>query len=191
MRAFAVPSGGLLFPQYFDNGNAAFLDTTLSWNEVAVQFPSEYCQIDMTGTIHCVANAGTTFTHYASRDGALSWDNYTYDLGGEASSIEEWEFQANGEHDLFVLNVRYQSSEGPDVDVLFHTRGYSEDLSPDTMTYIGQGDLDSTSGAGNDIRFDFASLAILRDGGVVVAYHDSTHVDPLFAVELNMPDYQE
>ncbi|MGB1659042.1 MAG: hypothetical protein ACPHHS_00950 [Candidatus Poseidoniaceae archaeon] len=32
MRAFAVPSGGLLFPQYFDNGNAAFLDTTLSWN---------------------------------------------------------------------------------------------------------------------------------------------------------------
>ena len=60
MRAFAVPSGGLLFPQYFDNGNAAFLDTTLSWNEVAVQFPSEYCQIDMTGTIHCVANAGTT-----------------------------------------------------------------------------------------------------------------------------------
>ena len=38
-------------------------DTTLSWNEVAVQFPSEYCQIDMTGTIHCVANSGTTFTH--------------------------------------------------------------------------------------------------------------------------------
>ncbi|MGB0475262.1 MAG: hypothetical protein ACPGJT_00430, partial [Candidatus Poseidoniaceae archaeon] len=103
----------------------------------------------------------------------------------------EWEFQANGEHDLFVLNVRYQSSEGPDVDVLFHTRGYSQDLSPDTLTYIGQGDLDSTSGAGNDIRFDFASLAILRDGGVVVAYHDSTHVDPLFAVELNMPDYKQ
>ena len=49
MRAFAVPSGGLLFPQYFDNGNAAFLDTPLSWNELAVQFPSEYCQIDMTG----------------------------------------------------------------------------------------------------------------------------------------------
>jgi hypothetical protein len=55
------------------------------------------------------------------------------------------------------------------------------------MTYIGQGDLDSTSGAGNDIRFDFASLAILNDGGVVVAYHDSTDPDPLFAVELELP----
>jgi hypothetical protein len=56
------------------------------------------------------------------------------------------------------------------------------------MTYIGQGDLDSTSGAGNDIRFDFASLAILNDGGVVVAYHDSTDPDPLFAVELELPE---
>ena len=46
---------------------------------------------------------------------------------------------------------------------------------------------DSTSGAGNDIRFDFASLALLNDGGVVVAYHDSTDPDPLFAVELEMP----
>lgn len=188
MRAFAVPSGGLLFPQYFDNGNAAFLDTTLSWNELAVEFPSEYCHLDSTGSIHCVANSGNALTHYLSRDGAMTWTNHTYDMSPVASGIEEWEFQGNGKHDLFVLNVRYQSSDGPDVDVVYHTRDYSQDLSPDTLTYIGQGDLDSTSGAGNDIRFDFASLAILPDGGVVVAYHDSTDVDPLFAVELHLPE---
>jgi hypothetical protein len=177
-----------LFPQYFDNGNAAFLDTTLSWNELAVQFPSEYCHLDTTGSIHCVENSGNMLTHYLSRDGAMTWTNYTYDMSPVASGIEEWEFQGNGKHDLFVLNVRYQSSEGPDIDVVYHTRDYSQDLSPDTLTFIGQGDLDSTSGAGNDIRFDFASLAILPDGGVVVAYHDSTDVDPLFAVELNLPE---
>ena len=108
-------------------------------------------------------------------------------MGATASSIEEWEFQGNGELDLFVLNVRYQSTEGPDVDTVYHVRGYTEDMSPDTLTYIGQGDLDSTSGAGNDIRFDFASLGILNDGGVIVAYHDSTDPDPLFAVELELP----
>ena len=86
-----------------------------------------------------------------------------------------------------MLNVRYQSTNGPDVDTVYHVRGYSEDMTPDTLTYIGQGDLDSTSGAGNDIRFDFASLALLNDGGVVVAYHASTDPDPLFAVELEMP----
>jgi len=187
MRAFPVPSGGLLFPSYFDNGNAAYMDTTLSWNELDVQFPSEYCQIDRAGALHCVANSGTSFTHYLSMDGAQTWTNQTYDIGSMGTQIEEWEFQSNGDLDLFVLNVRYQSSDGPDVDTVFHVRGYSESLAPDTMTYIGQGDLDSTSGAGNDIRFDFASLAILNDGGVVVAYHDSTDPDPLFAVELELP----
>lgn len=189
MRAFAIPSGGLLFPNYFDNGNAAFMDTSLSWNELEVQFPSEYCQIDRSGALHCVVNSGTSFTHYMSMDGAQTWTNQSYDMGSVATQIEEWEFQANGELDLFVLNIRYQSSEGPDVDTVFHVRGYSESMAPDTMTYIGQGDLDSTSGAGNDIRFDFASLAILNDGGVVVAYHDSTDPDPLFAVELELPQY--
>ena len=188
MRAFPVPSGGLLFPSYYTNGNAAYMDTTLSWNELEVQFPSEYCQIDRAGALHCVSNSGTTFTHYMSTDGAVTWSNYTYTLGETASLIEEWEFQANGELDLFVLNVRYQSTEGPDVDTVYHVRGYSEDMSPDTLTYVGLGDLDSTSGAGNDIRFDFASLAILNDGGVVVAYHDSTDPDPLFAVELELPN---
>ena len=187
MRAFPMPSGGLIFPSYYNNGNAAFMDTSLSWNELAVQFPSEYCQIDSSGAIHCVENSGTSFTHYKSTDGAVSWENFTYDMGDVATQIEEWEFQANGELDLFVLNVRYQSAAGPDVDTVYHVRGYSESMSPDTLTYIGQGDLDSTSGAGNDIRFDFASLGILNDGGVVVAYHDSTDPDPLFAVELNLP----
>ena len=189
MRAFPMPSGGLIFPSYYTNGNAAYMDTTLSWNELEVQFPSEYCQIDSTGSIHCMKNTGTDFTHFISYDGANTWQNYTYQMGNFSTAIEEWEFQANGELDLFVLNIRYQSSEGPDVDMIYHVRGYSEDMSPDTLTYIGEGDLDSTSGAGNDIRFDFASLAILSDGGVVVAFHDSTDVDPLFAVELELPQY--
>ena len=187
MRAFPVPSGGLLFPSYFSNGNAAYMDTTLSWNELDVKFPSEYCQIDSAGALHCVENTGTSFTHYLSMDGAQTWINQTYDISSMGTEIEEWEFQSNGDLDLFVLNVRYQSSDGPDVDTVFHVRGYSESLAPDTLTYIGQGDLDSTSGAGADIRFDFASLAILNDGGVVVAYHDSTDPDPLFAVELELP----
>ncbi len=187
MRAFSVPSGGLMFPQYFDDGTAAFLDTTLSWNQVAMEFPSEYCHIDSMNALHCVSVQGTTFTHHRSEDGGLTWDTMNHSLDGVASSIEEWEFQASAGQDLFVLNVRYQDAAGPDVDMLWHVRDVSQSLEADTLTYLGQGDLDSTSGAGNDIRFDFASLGILPDGGVVVAYHDSTHEDPLFAVELDLP----
>ncbi len=188
MRAFPIPDGGLYFPQYFGDGTSAFLDTSLNWNKHDAQFPSEYCQIDSSGAIHCVSLSGTTFTHHLSWNGGENWTTQNYSDENWAS-IEEWEFQANGELDLFVLNVRYQSAEGPDVDVVFHVREYSESMAPDTLTFIGLGDLDSTSGAGNDIRFDFASLGILNDGGVVVAYHDSSDPDPLFAVELQMPLY--
>jgi hypothetical protein len=117
----------------------------------------------------------------------LPFQNYTYDLSGDASAIEEWEFHSSGVHDLFVLNIRYQSSSGPDIDIAWHVRDFSESLVPDTKTLIGQGDLDSTSGAGADIRFDFASMGILPDGGSFIAYHDSTDPDPLFAVELLLP----
>lgn len=187
MRAFPVPTGGLMFPQYFDDGTAAFLDTSLSWNQVDLTFPSEYCHIDALNRIHCVSLQGTTFTHHVSVDGALNWTTQNHTLEGTASSIEEWEFQASAAHDLFVLNVRYQSADGPDVDIVWHVRDMSQGLEADTITYVGLGDLDSTSGAGNDIRFDFASLGILPDGGVVVAYHDSSDPDPLFAVELDLP----
>ena len=133
---------------------------------------------------------GTTVSHLLSWDGGENWMNNSYDLSDSASSIEEWEFHSNGIHDLFVLNVRYQSSSGPDVDVAWHVREFSESIIPDSMTYLGQGDLDSTSGAGADIRFDFASMGILPDGGSFIAYHDSSDPDPLFAVEMLLPvDY--
>lgn len=193
MRAFPVPSGGLYFPNFFSDGGDAFLDTSLEWWRATTAgentLPSQYCSFDSSSALHCVSNNANTFIHQLSWDGGETWEEYTYNLSSVAEDIEEWEFHANGVHDLFILNVRYQSTEGPDVDLVYHVREYSQDIRPDTVTNIGLGDLDSTSGAGEDIRFDFATLAVLNDGGVVVAYHDSSDVDPLFAVEHVLPEY--
>jgi hypothetical protein len=192
MRSFPVPSGGLYFPSYFSSGVDAYLDVNLNWWAAETtngsSLPSEYCSFDSSGALHCVKREGLIITHQLSWDGGENWENQTYNLTGVAADIEEWEFHANGVHDLFVLNVRYQSAGGPDVDVAWHVREYSQSLEPDQMTFLGQGDLDSTSGAGNDIRFDFASMGILPDGGAFIAYHDSTDPDPLFGVELLLPD---
>ena len=192
MRAFPVPSGGLYFPNYFIDGTDAFLDTSLNWWSATSlngsTLPSEYCAIDSSSALHCVIAEGTEITHLMSWDGGESWENNTYELSGFATEIEEWEFHSNGVHDLFVLNVRYQSASGPDVDIAWHVRDFSNSLIPDSKTYLGQGDLDSTSGAGADIRFDFASMGILPDGGSFIAYHDSTDPDPLFGVELLLPE---
>jgi len=192
MRSFPVPGGGLYFPNYFVNGDDAYLDTNLEWWKATTvggnTLPSEYCSFDSSAALHCVVKDNNThLTHLLSLDGGETWLNQTYDLTNDATEIEEWEFHANGDLDLFVLNVRYQSSEGPDIDVAWHVREYSLDLAPDSKTFLGQGDLDSTSGAGADIRFDFASMGILPDGGAFIAYHDASDEDPLFGLELYLP----
>lgn len=199
MRAFPVPSGGLYFPNYFVDGRDAYLDNTLNWwtgtTLNGFSLPSEYCSFDSSTALHCVAidsEISSGLKHMISWDGGENWMNESYNLtellGLESNSgIEEWEYHSNGVHDLFILNVRFQSSEGPDVDVAFHAREYSDNMEFDSLTYLGLGDLDSTSGAGNDIRFDFASMGILPDGGSFIAYHDSTDPDPLFGVELLIP----
>ncbi len=192
MRAFPVPSGGLYFPNYFVDGRDAYVDTSLNWWSATTlngsSLPSEYCAFDSSGALHCLLSQDNIIQHLVSWDGGETWRNNTYDLQNQASGIEEWEFHSNGVHDLFVLNVRYQSSDGPDIDIAWHVRDYSDSLIPDSKTYLGQGDLDSTSGAGADIRFDFASMGILPDGGSFIAYHDSTDPDPLFGLELLLPE---
>ena len=182
----------LYFPNYFVDGRDAYVDTALNWWSATTlngsSLPSEYCAFDSSSALHCVLTEANIIQHLVSWDGGETWENNSYNLQNQTSGIEEWEFHSNGVHDLFVLNVRYQSSDGPDIDIAWHVRDYSESLIPDSKTYLGQGDLDSTSGAGADIRFDFASMGILPDGGSFIAYHDSTDPDPLFGLELLLPE---
>ena len=145
MRAFPVPSGGLYFPDYFVDGRDAYLDTSLSWwtgtTSNGSSLPSQYCAFDSSTALHCVSSSGVSLVHMISWDGGESWENNSYNLSNEATEIEEWEFHSSGIHDLFVLNVRYQSAEGPDIDIAWHVRGFSESMLPDTRTFLGLGDL--------------------------------------------------
>ena len=214
MRASPIPTGGLLFPRWFSDGSNLFLDTELTWHKHNLPngslLPSRNLVIDSSGALHSVScnmvdpgakGCDGTFnlTHSVSFDGGYSWTEYTHGWPGSAAVSDntfEWDFQADGNLDLAVISMRVQSSNftgdgsPSDVDLVFHVRDYSQSMEADSVTIIGLGDLDSTSGAGNDIRFDFASMAILPDGGIVVAYHDSTdpNQDPMFAIELELPE---
>jgi len=132
-----------------------------------------------------VERQGETLIYHISLDGGATWtsQNFSFETG---LRIEEWDFRANGEKELAVINMRVQLEEG-DQDMVWHIRDFRESIEPDTITLIGKGDLDAISGAGNPVRFDFASLIVLPDGGVVVSYFDSDDETPLFAMELEMP----
>lgn len=189
--ATPIPTGGLLLPRYFGDENA-FLRTDLTWarhrQENGVPIPAPHLVIDSSGALHSVEQDGDTLIHHLSLDGGATWNSSQAYEWPNASHLEEWEFQADGKNELAVIYMRFQVGD-VDKDVLFHIRKYRISLEPDNITMIGQGDLDATSGLGNDIRFDFASLAILPDGRAVVSYQDNTDVDPLFAVELVKENY--
>ncbi len=208
MRAIPLPGeenggpAGVLFPRYFNDGSNAWLDTELRWHKHTVtngtEIPSEYLWLDSSGTLHSLDRESDSngLWHRTSTDGGNNWTlvmNYTWPT---AQRIDEWEFQVDGSLKLANVFMRVQEqddlcpagSSPCDRDLLFQVRDYEEWPAPYNVVFLGLGDKDSTSGAGNDIRFDFASLAILPDGGAVVAYHDSTDEDPLFAVEVMLPE---
>tara|TARA_B100001179_G_C18508086_1_gene367322 strand:- start:286 stop:858 length:573 start_codon:yes stop_codon:yes gene_type:complete len=187
------------------------MDTNLAWHKHTLPdgklLPSRNLVIDSSGALHSVScneeNPGAkgcdgTFnlTHQISYDGGYNWTNYTHKWPESLSISDntfEWDFQADGNLDLAVISMRVQTENSgisSDADLVFHIRDYRESMEADSITLIGLGDLDATSGAGNDVRFDFSSMAILPDGGVVVAYHDSTddNTDPMFAIELELPE---
>ncbi|MCK4614081.1 MAG: hypothetical protein KAU14_04690, partial [Thermoplasmata archaeon] len=188
IQATPIPTGGLLLPRYFGDENA-FLRPDLTWarhrTECGTPLPAPHLVIDSSGALHSVGRSGKTLIYHLSLDGGKNWSsqNFTWE---EASRIEEWEFQADGVHELAVINMRVQVGDA-DKDIVFHILDYRESIEADSITLIGLGDVDATSGAGHELRFDFASLAILPDGGVIVSYQDSEDEDPLFALELEMP----
>lgn len=208
MRAIPLPNednggpGGALFPRYFNDGTNAWLDTELRWHKHTVtsgtEIPSDYLWLDSTGTLHSLdlESGSNGLWHRTSVDGGINWSepmNYSWPT---AQRIDEWEFQVDGSLGLANIFMRVQENDdlcpagsSPcDRDLLFQVRDYDEWPAPYNVVFLGKGDKDSTSGAGNDIRFDFASMGILPDGGAVVAYHDSTDPDPLFAVEVLLPE---
>lgn len=187
MRAMPLPDGGLLLPRYFGDEDA-YLRPDLTWarhrSASGSPLPSSYVYLDSSGALHALRQDGLNIVYKLSTDGGRSWTSQIF-TWPNASRIEEWEFKANGMVGLAVLYMRVQIGD-VDKDILFHIRSYRQSIEPDTVTLVGLGDLDATSGAGNEVRFDFASLAILPDGAVVVSFADSTDEDPLFALELEV-----
>ena len=68
-----MPSGGAYFPNFFNDGGDAFLDTSLNWWRATTiegnSLPSEYCAFDSSSHLHCVVNSGLIFEHMISNDG--------------------------------------------------------------------------------------------------------------------------
>jgi hypothetical protein len=90
-----------------------------------------------------------------------------------------------------VLIRAQDNTTGTDFDTVYKLAIGRRDSTPTLLrSYrVGLGDLNATSGVGNDVRMDFQTVAIFGDGRVAVSYLDSTtgtpDPAPALAIELS------
>jgi hypothetical protein len=136
--------------------------------------PNGLYQTDSAGRLHNVLPQGTKFVYRWSTDGGTTWRSTEAALP-EGNVIEEIDFRANKEAGVAAVVIHAQDTQtGYDRDLVYKL-GIKQALPKLLMRYqIGLADLGSTAGVGNDVRMDFQTIAIFKDGKVAVSYLDST-----------------
>jgi hypothetical protein len=136
--------------------------------------PSGLFQTDSAGRLHNVLPQGTKFVYRWSSDNGATWRSTEATLP-EGLVIEEIDFRANKEAGVAAVMIRAQETQsGLDRDLIYKL-GIKQAVPKLQRHYqVGLGDQGSTSGVGNDVRMDFQTIAIFRDGRVAVSFLDTT-----------------
>jgi hypothetical protein len=153
--------------------------------------PSGLFQVDSAGRLHNVLPQGSRFTYRWSADNGTTWKSLDVSLP-DGSAIEEIDFRANRAAGVAAVLIRAQNNAtGSDFDIVYKLAIGKRDATPKLVrSYrVGLGDLNATSGVGNDVRMDFQTVTIFGDGRVAVSFLDSTTENsgpaPALAIELS------
>ena len=140
----------------------------------AGEAPTGAYQVDSQGRLHNVVPHGNSFTYRISSDGGSTWKSAEVSLPA-GNTFEEWDFKANAQAGVAAVGIHAQDSTlGVDRDLVVKLDIGRKGPRALTLHQVGLGDLGATAGVGNDVRFDFGTIAILPDGRVAVSFLDST-----------------
>jgi hypothetical protein len=175
---------------------ALFHGATFGWSSYRLpdgSQPQGLFQVDSAGRVHDVIPASdrASFDYRISTDGGATWQSVTVPLPRDLT-IEEMDFRANRSAGVAAVAIHTQNQATfNDQDIV-----YKLDITTDTpfvkrLYRVGLGDAGATAGVGNDVRFDFDTVAVFADGRVAVSFIDSTTTDsgggisPAAAIELD------
>jgi len=158
--------------------------------------PKGLFQVDSAGRVHNVISAsdGESFDYRISSDGGRTRKTTTVGLPA-GMSIEEIDFRANLAAGVAAVAIHAaDAATENDQDLVFKLDIARSRAFLARQYEVGLGDVNATGGVGNDIRFDFESVAIFADGRVAVSFLDSTtngptttggeRITPAIAIEL-------
>ena len=182
-----VPLGGgsaLAPPGLFSDAWSVLNPETLTWQAVELdtgELSGRY-MVDSKGRLHNLKTIGNNFEYGISLDGGRTWKSTTGSLPKGMASMGGMtvDFRANAEVGIAAIGMHVD--RGPtDGDVMFKVDISSNKPRVIKRYEIGLGDIDAASGVGQDIRFDFETLAILPDGRVAISFLDST-TGPIYSL---------
>jgi hypothetical protein len=193
-RIVPVPGGGALSLSAVGGSSCdtQYLEPDGSWScyEAEGFAVDGALHADSRGWLHDVAVAGDEVLYRLSRDGGRTWSSRTFLVPEGASSVESYDFKAHGKLGVTALALHVLKDDGRHQDMVMRLDTRSG-MPRHVETYlVGKGDMAFTSGldvsglvnGAKSNRFDFASVAVLPDGAIAVAFVDKKYDDPATAV---------
>lgn len=178
-----IPLGGgraLAPPAAFTRDWALLNPETLRWAPFTLpgdQKLSGRYLVDSRGRIHNLQNAATGFAYRISTNGGRSWKDTAVALPEGVSSTGglQFDFRANAKQGLAAVVLHAVNAKTKTDNDLVYTLDVSTDAPRLKRLYeIGLGDVDASSGVGQDIRLDFQTVAILPGGKIATSFLDTT-----------------
>jgi hypothetical protein len=152
--------------------------------------PEGIVQVDSQGRLHEVVRkpGDAAFVYRMSADGGRTWRATTVNLPAD-HVIEEIDFRASSTAGVAAVGIHgHDNADDADQDL-----AYKLDISRQRprllRSYeVGLGDVNGASGIGEDVRFDFETIAVFPDGRLALSFYDSTtttdgDVQPALAIE--------
>jgi hypothetical protein len=140
--------------------------------------PKGRFQIDSLGRVHNLIPRAWGFTYRVSSDGGGSWQSVDLELP-ESHSIDQFDFRANAQAGVAATAVHtHDGALDVDRDLVYKLDIASKQPRLLRRYQVGLADVNSTAGVGNDVRFDFDTVAVFADGRVAVSFLDSTTQSP-------------
>lgn len=132
--------------------------------------------------MHSVLPAGQAVTYQTSTNRGKTWRTLTLPLPeGVSSASAQTDMRVNADLGIAALALHLTTQAG-DKDYVF-TIDISDPkkLRAIRRYDVGLGDINASSGVGQEIRFDFETVALFPDGRFAVSFLDST-TGPVFSL---------
>lgn len=141
--------------------------------------------VDSRGWLHNVATNKDRFIYSISTDGGDRWKERSVALP-PGHVVEDFDFRANGALGVTAVAVHARNKEAKvDQDLVYKFLTKKPKPALHRTYFVGDGDLDVGFGLGDNIRFDFPTIAILPDGTIATSFSDSAHTEPTVAILLD------